>query len=83
MPQLIDVTKVRESLADIVNKVYYSSEEFIIRKQGVPVVMITKYVAKDKVKAKRQKNFLDKLAFYGLKGGPSDLAENHDKYAWG
>jgi antitoxin (DNA-binding transcriptional repressor) of toxin-antitoxin stability system len=82
MPQLIDVTKARESLADIVNKVYYSGEEFIIRKQGVPVVIVSKFVDKSKDKAKKQKNFLDKLASYDLKGGPSDLAENHDKYAW-
>ncbi|MDP3994267.1 MAG: hypothetical protein Q8P91_00355 [bacterium] len=82
MPQLIDVTKARESLADIVNRVYYNGEEFIIRRQGVPVVVVSKFVAKDKTKAKKQKSFLEKLASYGLKGGPSDLAENHDKYAW-
>lgn len=46
------------------------------------LIDVTKVAAKDKVKAKRQKNFLDKLVFYGLKGGPADLAENHDKYAW-
>lgn len=82
MPQIIDVTKARESLADIVNRVYYGGEEFVIRKQGVPVVVITKFVTKNKAKTKRQESFLAKLASYGLTGGPSDLAKNHDKYAW-
>lgn len=26
--------------------------------------------------------FLNKLAKYGLKSGPKDLAKNHDKYTW-
>jgi len=82
MPQLIDITKARESFADIVNKVYYGNEEFVVRKQGVPVVVITKFVVKDRVKAKGQKSFLAKLASYGLRSGLGDFAKNHDKYAW-
>lgn len=37
-----------------------------------------------RVEAKRKTgiDFLKKLANYGFKGGPRNLAKNHDKYTW-
>jgi uncharacterized protein YggE len=34
------------------------------------------------IKKSTTNDFLQRLAVYKLKGGPKDLAKNHDKYAW-
>lgn len=41
MLQKISATKARENFADIINKVQYRGEEFLIEKQGKPVAVIT------------------------------------------
>lgn len=37
---------------------------------------------KGKTKKVSTNDFLSKLATFKLKGGPKDLAQNHDKYTW-
>lgn len=39
-------------------------------------------IEKTKKEALKGTDFLLKLANYHFKGGPKDLAANHDKYAW-
>ena len=41
MPILISTTEARTRFAEITNKVQYLGEEFIVEKQGKPVVLIT------------------------------------------
>lgn len=84
MPQTITATKARENFADLINRVMYGGEEFIIKKQGKPAAVLTKV---DKVQKKQAKKtsgleFLLELSQFQAKGLPKDLAKNHDKYAW-
>lgn len=86
MPQAISATEARESFSEIINRVLYSGEEFIVERQGKPTALITRPENVDSKKALAQKmrgvNFLLKLARYNFKGGPKDLAQKHDKYTW-
>ena len=85
MPEVISATKVRENFADILNRVNYAGEEFIVERQGKPTALITT-LSPNKKKSRKKKfttnDFLLKLTTYGLKDAPPDFAENHDKYAW-
>ncbi len=85
MPQIISATQARNSFADIINRVLYRGEEFIVEKQGKPAVLITKplesKVRVDKKKKLTGTEFLFELTKFKLKG-PKDLAKNHDKYTW-
>lgn len=81
MPTIIDASKARQAFSEIINKVLYAGEEFIVQRQGKPVALITG--VKKKKKAAKSYNFLKKIAGYKLKGAPPDLAKNHDKYTWG
>lgn len=87
MPQVISATQARNQFADILARVVYTGEEFVVQKQGKPVAIITKAVAKAKNKRLPRKltgtEFLLKLAKYNYRGGPKNLARDHDKYAWG
>ena len=84
MIQTINATQAREKFADIINRVLYREEEFIIEKQGKPVALITKVKKNKKIDNKRinSKQFFAKLSHYQLKKGPKNFAKNHDKYAW-
>jgi|GEM_PF-3869812 len=83
MIQSINATQVRNSFAEIVNRVTYGGEEFIVEKQGNPVVLITQ-VPKTKTQINKvsPKTFLNNLTSYGLGGVPTNLAKDHDKYTW-
>lgn len=85
MVQIISATRAREKFAEIINRVLYGGEEFIVEKQGKPTVLITRAKAKKRIK-KVQKDpgteFLAKIARYKAKGLPKDLAKNLDKYVW-
>ena len=85
MAQTLSATQAREKFAEIINRVLYGGEEFIVEKQGKPAVLITKTKnIKKKVKPKRDPGtiFLGKIAKYKAKGLPKDLAKNLDKYVW-
>lgn len=84
MLQKIKATEVRNSFADIINRVMYGGEEFIVERQGKPSVLITqvKKNRKDDEKKITGTEFLRRISKYDLKDAPSDLAENHDKYTW-
>lgn len=84
MPQLISATDAKNKFSEIVNKVVYNGEEFIVQKQGKPVVLITNFTTKKTAKTKKftGNDFLGKLAKMKAKGLPADLGKNHDKYAW-
>ncbi len=84
MSQLISATQARNKFAEIVNRVIYKGEEFLVQKRGKTVVKIVP------VDSKSEKNkqtdpgtqFLLKLAKVKAKGLPKDLSQSHDKYAW-
>lgn len=84
MQQTVSATQARENFADIINRVMYRGEEFVVEKQGKPAVLITQTCKPKTVKHKKITGveFLLRLAKYKLKGGPKDLAENHDRYTW-
>jgi len=84
MPQIISATNAKNHFSEIVNRVLYSGEEFVVQKQGKPVILITK-VAKNQAGQTKKfttNDFLTKLASLNAKDLPPDLAKNHDKYAW-
>jgi len=83
MTKVISTTKAREDFAEIINRVCYAGDDFVIEKQGKPVAMITAVSDRLIKRTKSRKNdFLLKLMEYKAKGAPKDLAKNHDKYAW-
>lgn len=82
MPQLISSTDARESFAEIINRVFYSGEEFIVQKRGKPVIKIVKVAKSEKQGRMNAAEFLSQITKYGLKSAPSDLAGKHDEYAW-
>lgn len=84
MPQVISATDAKNQFSELVNRVVYNGEEFIVEKQGKPTVLITKVVKKTPKPVKKMSGteFLLKLSKYNAKGLPADLAKNHDKYAW-
>ncbi|OGK15965.1 hypothetical protein A2690_00735 [Candidatus Roizmanbacteria bacterium RIFCSPHIGHO2_01_FULL_39_12b] len=88
MTSTVTATQAREQFADIINRVVYRGEQFIIEKKGKPVARIV--MIEEKQKETITKNepdqglmLLKKLSQYNAKGLPKDLAQNHDKYAWG
>lgn len=83
MPQVISATDAKNQFSDLVNRVVYNNEEFIVQKQGKPVVLITRATGKRSAQSKKftTNDFLLKLATYNFKG-PKDLSKNLDKYAW-
>jgi len=83
MKQTIKATQIRSSFAEIINRVVYGGEEFIVERQGIPVVFITKVPKVEKQNNKVSPHtFLSNLNKYVLKDAPKDLAKNHDKYIW-
>lgn len=43
MSTIVTATQVRNEISQIINKVFYQGEEFIVEKQGKPVARITGY----------------------------------------
>ena len=84
MIQSINATQVRNSFADIINRVTYGGEEFVVERQGNPVVLITQ-IPKEKRHnyTISSETFLSNISKYALKDAPVNLAKNHDKYTWG
>ncbi len=84
MSQIISATQAKNQFAEIVNRVIYQGEEFIVQKQGKPAILITKATKNENTKSKKftTNDFLAKLANIKAEGLPADLAKNHDKYAW-
>ena len=84
MPLKISATKARASFSELLNRVLYRGEEFVVEKQGKPVALITdvKFAKKRKLKMEVGTAFLQKVSRYGLKDAPRDLAARHDKYTW-
>lgn len=84
MPQIITATEAKNQFSELVNRVVYNNEEFIVQKQGKPAVMITSVVDSQAQKPRKMTGteLLLKLAKYNYRGGPKDLAKNHDKYTW-
>lgn len=84
MPLLITATQAKNQFSDIVNRVMYQGEEFLVQKQGKPAILITKppKVIRAKTHKKFTMNdFLLKLPTYGFTG-PKNLSKNLDTYAW-
>ncbi|PIR42413.1 hypothetical protein CO058_02425 [candidate division WWE3 bacterium CG_4_9_14_0_2_um_filter_35_11] len=83
MIQIVNATQVRDTFADIINRVTYGGEEFIIERQGKPVALITQVPETKPVDNTISSNiFLSRISKYGLKKAPIDLAEKHDEYTW-
>lgn len=84
MPQIISATQARNQFAEIVDRVAYAGEKFVVQKQGKPVAVISAVDKPQKRKNRKMTGteFLLKLAAIKAKGLPADLAKNHDKYAW-
>ena len=84
MANLVTATRVKNQFSEIINRVIYRGEEFIVQKQGKPVVLITKVIKPNTASPKKFTNndFLAKLAQMKAEGLPKDLGKNHDKYAW-
>lgn len=80
MRQLISATEARERFADLINRVMYRGEEFIVEKQGKPAALITQ-LTDEKTKKYTGADFLLELTKHKFKG-PNDLAKNLDKYVW-
>lgn len=84
MPYRISATKARASFSELLNRVVYAGEEFVVEKQGKPVALITdvKLARKQTPTLAQGTGFLKKISRYGLKKAPRDLAARHDKYIW-
>ncbi len=83
MPQTISATQARNQFAEIVDRVVYKGEEFVVEKQGKPAVLISKANTNPAVRSNKftTTDFLSKLGSFNFKG-PADLSKNLDKYAW-
>lgn len=83
MPQVINATHARESFSDIINQVVYGGVEFIVQRQGRPVVRISRVEDKPTPTQKLDGvGFLNRLSGYRLQDAPTDFARNHDQYTW-
>lgn len=83
MYQIISATQAKNQFAEIVDRVFYKGEEFVVQKQGKPAVLITRAnINPVKQDAKfTTTDFLSKLGTSNF-SGPPDLSKNHDQYAW-
>lgn len=84
MPQVISATDAKNQFSELVNRVVYNNEEFIVQKQGKPVILITKAIKAQENQPKKvtTNDFLTNLANLNAHGLPQDVGKNHDKYAW-
>lgn len=83
MIQTVNATQVRDTFAEIINRVTYGGEEFVVERQGKPVALITQIPKTKSADDTISSNaFLSRISKYGLKKAPIDLAEKHDGYTW-
>jgi len=71
----ITATQVRNEFADIINRAVYNNEEFIVEKQGKPVVKITGY----QIKTKKKKTQKFAPPMYDM-GGSKTMYTREDMY---
>ena len=76
MRRTITTTQARQNFADIINRIQYSGEEFVISKQGKPVAMII--TVQDEA-GKLTNAQVPKLPVYHL-GGATDTYRRADLY---
>jgi prevent-host-death family protein len=84
MPQVISATDAKNQFSELVNRVVYNGEEFVVQKQGKPVVLITHVNQSHQPKPKKftTNDFLTELTKVKAENLPADLGRDHDKYAW-
>jgi PHD/YefM family antitoxin component YafN of YafNO toxin-antitoxin module len=82
----VTATYAKNKFSEILNKVSYSGERFLIQRQGKVVAILT---SPEDCKTKgdseiEYKNVLQKLASYRVHDSniPKDLSVNMDKYLW-
>lgn len=81
MRQTITATDARDRFADLINRVAYRGEEFVVEKQGKPAALITRITDAPVKKTYTGTDFLRELVHYTFKG-PKNLARNLDAYVW-
>lgn len=81
MRQTITATLARDRFADLINRVAYRGEEFVVEKQGKPAALITRLDDAPVKKTYTGTDFLQELTHYTFKG-PKKLAKNLDAYVW-
>ena len=79
------MTMVQKSFY-IENEVYKSLVH-LAKRERIPTAELMRNLIKKGLRFKQEKlnqgtHFLLKLVKYSLKGGPKDLAKNHDRYTW-
>lgn len=81
MRQTVTATQARDRFAELVNRVVYRGEEFVIQKQGKPAALITRLTYHPRGKTYTGADFLVELTKYKLRG-PKDFAKKLDSYVW-
>lgn len=81
MRQTITATDARDRFADLINRVAYRGDEFVVEKQGKPAALITRLTDTPVKKTYTGTDFLKDLTRYTFKG-PKSLARNLDAYVW-
>jgi hypothetical protein len=62
MVKTISITQARNNLFDIANASYLQNEEFVVKKNDIPIIRITRYTEKcDDDRVKKQKRLLAKI----------------------
>lgn len=86
MAYKITATEARDRFAEIINRVLYAGEEFVVQRQGKPAALITHINQAQKKRLAKKKttmnDFFKKLSRYRATGKVRNLAQNHDKYLW-
>lgn len=81
MRQTITATQARDQFADLLNRVAYRGEEFVVEKQGKPAALITRLTDAPTKKPYTSTDFLVELTQYKFRG-PKDFAKKLDSYVW-
>lgn len=81
MRQTITATQARDRFAELINRVAYRGEEFVVEKQGKPAALITRLTDASVKKTYTAADFLTDLTKYKFRG-PKDFAKKLDSYVW-
>lgn len=84
MTNTLSASVARDSFSEILNRVQFAGEEFIIEKQGKPTAIITSYKT-GKQKKNNKPNWAKSMLSLSNKAGRSevgDLSIKHDKYLY-
>jgi len=84
MTNTLSATTARDNFSEILNRVQFAGEEFIIQKQGKPTAIITSYKV-EKQKKNNTPNWAVSMLSLSKRAGKSgvgDLATKHDKYLY-